>query len=93
MHLYITPSVQSSCLEFGVETDPEEDTECELAARHDRVAEPPKPRHKIHRAKVLPGTHACYPSPGRLSPDSSYLTYHLQTFLQDEPSPQVHVTV
>lgn len=66
MHLHITSSVQSSCREFGVEIGPEQGTECEPATRHLGVAERPQTLHKVHRAKVQPGTHACFPSPGRL---------------------------
>lgn len=51
MHLHNTSSVQSSCREFGVETGPEEGTECELAPRHERVADPPPKKKTCTRSE------------------------------------------
>lgn len=53
----------------------------------------PKTLHKIHGPKSPARDSRVLPKPRPLISDSSHLTYHLQTFLQDDPSTQVHVTV
>lgn len=49
-------------------------------------AQDPQTKSPARDSRVLP-------KPRPLISDSSHLTYHLQTFFQDDPSTQVHVTV